>query len=605
MGSDGTIEEIKQRLDIVEIVGDYLPLKKAGVSYKGCCPFHQEKTPSFFVNPERQIYHCFGCGEGGDIFEFVMKMDGLDFVEAKELLAAKAGVKIEKWRGGDDNRSEKHRLREANMLAAKMFNHLLMKDERAAVAREYVKKRALSDATIEEFLLGYSLDSWDATSKFLMQKGFTEQEIFKSGLSIKSDRGTGYYDRFRGRLMFPIRDIQGEVVGFTARLMPGPDGKDPDGPKYINTPQTLVYDKSRALYGINLAKQAIRSEKAAVVVEGNMDVVSSHQAGVKNVVASSGTAMTGDQCDILKRFAERLILSFDNDEAGETAAKRGIDTAVAAGFSVRILRLPEGAGKDPDDCVRKDVELWKGAIVDAVAYMNWYIELAQQRTDFSDGESKRRAADSLLREVAKIPNSVERAHWIGELSKLFGTPDSMLYEALKKLDQTAKYSAPIPENTSNQPNNPPLIKKDRHVLVSEYVLGLMFNWPSDIEPYLNELNDNIWAADGGLYSLFKEYYNTFVEGGDSAPNFRTWLASRDNHNDARRAAVLELQAEQEFGELATDKRQAELGKLFGELKKLHERRLRFELIRIMKAEQNQDSQEKIREIQEQLKEVTG
>ncbi|MFH1046692.1 MAG: DNA primase [Patescibacteria group bacterium] len=602
--SDGTIEQIKQHLDIVDIVGDYLPLKKAGNSFKGCCPFHQEKTPSFFVNPERQIYHCFGCGEGGDIFEFVQKMEGLEFIDVLRLLAAKAGVQLDD-RHNDDNRSERHRLLEANLLAAKMYHQLLLKDDRAAAARAYVERRALTPVTIEDFLLGYSPDSWDATAKFLLSKGFTEQELFKAGLLVKSERGTGYYDRFRGRLMFPIRDVHGEVVGFTARIMPGADGRDPEGPKYVNTPQTLVYDKSRALYGINLAKQSIRRDKTAVVVEGNMDVVSSHQAGVSQVVASSGTALTNEQCDILKRFAERLVLSFDNDEAGESAAKRGIDLAIAAGFSVRILRLPPGAGKDPDDCVRKDVKLWQQAIADAVPYMNWYIELAQQRTDFNDAESKRRAADSLLHEVSKIPSSVERAHWIGEMSRLFGTPESLLFEALKRLDRVKVFPQQSEKNGSIKPLIKPIIKKDRHALVSEYVMGLMFNWPADGGLYLATLNAGVWAADQELYSLFIEYYTQVQEGGDTAPNFRIWLESRGNHNEAQRAAVLELQAEKEFGELTTEERRKELGKTIGELKSLHLGRRKLDLIRIMEAAEKSGDQEKIREIQEQLKEIMG
>ena len=598
--SDGSIEQIKQRLDIAEVVGDYLQLKKAGASLKGCCPFHHEKTPSFFVNPERQIYHCFGCGEGGDIFEFVQKMEGLEFVDALRLLAEKAGVKLEPRRD-DGQRSEKRRLLEVNQLAAKLFHHLLLKDERAAAARAYVEKRALSETTVDDFMLGYAPNSWDTTSKFLMQKGFTEQEIFKAGLSVKSDRGSGYYDRFRGRLMFPIRDVHGEVVGFTARLLPGQDGQDPDGPKYINTPQTLIYDKSRALYGLDLAKQDIRRAKVAVVVEGNMDVIASHQADVKNVIASSGTAMTSEQCGILKRFAERLVLSFDNDEAGEGAARRGIDTAVAAGLAVRILRLPEGAGKDPDDCIRQDVSLWQKAIDDAVPYMTWYIELAKQRTDFTDAESKRRAAGDLLAEVAKINDPVEQSHWVGELSRLFSTPESLLFEKV----QSIKLQAPETKPADLPIQNVPPIKKDRHALVSEYLLGLAINWPELTLPTITKVKVAEMGAISELYSLFGQYYNANREGGDTAPIFRTWLTARGNHEKARLAAVLELQAEKEFAELTAEARQKESGKLIGELKSLHISRQKLELTRAMASAEQSGDQEKIREIQQQLKDLMG
>ncbi|MBU0625667.1 DNA primase [Patescibacteria group bacterium] len=609
MSSDGTIEEIKQRLDIAEVVGDYLQLKKAGTSFKACCPFHQEKTPSFFVNPERQIYHCFGCGEGGDIFEFVQKMEGLEFFDALRLLANKAGVKLES-RAGDDQRSEKKRLWEANLLAAKLYHHLLLKDERAATAREYVQRRALKPETVENFLLGYAPDSWEATSKFLSARGFTPEEIFKAGLSIKSERGSGYYDRFRGRLMFPICDVHGQIVGFTARLLPGADGHDPDGPKYVNTPQTLIYDKSRALYGINLAKQDIRRSRVAVVVEGNMDVIASHQAGVKNVVASSGTALTTEQCDILKRFTDRLVLSFDNDEAGESAAKRGIDTATAAGFSLRILRLPEGAGKDPDDCIRQDVKLWQKAIADAAPYMTWFIEQVTNRMDFNDAEAKRRAAEELLAEIVKIPNAVERAHWVSELARLFGTAESLLLERVKELlkqkskitgGQSAKAAGDQADKL--KPTQP--IKKDRHVILSEFVLGLAFYWPELAPLVVSALESGELAGDSCLYSLYLEYYNSRREGDDSSSNFRAWLEVRKSNENARLVAILELQAEKEFGELTLEGRKAEVDILIGELKSLHISRQKLELTRDMAAAEKSGDMKKIREIQEKLNEVIG
>jgi DNA primase len=609
MSSDNTIAEIKRRLDIAEVVGDYVQLKKAGTSFKACCPFHQEKTPSFFVNPERQIYHCFGCGEGGDIFAFVQKMEGLEFFDALRLLANKAGVKLESYSSGDEQRSEKRRLLEINQLAARLYHHLLLKDERAAVAREYLRRRALKTETIEDFMLGYAPNSWEATSKFLLAKGFTVEEIFKSGLSVKSERGNGYYDRFRGRLMFPIRDIHGQVIGFTARLLPGPNGRDPDGPKYINTPQTLIYDKSQALYGLNLAKQEIRREQTAVIVEGNMDVIASHQAGVKNVVASSGTALTVEQCAILKRFASRLILSFDNDAAGENAARRGIDMAIVAGFSVRILRLPDGAGKDPDDCIRQDVELWKQAINDAVPYMTWYIELTSKRTDFNDAEAKRRAAGELLQEVAKIPDVVERSHWVAELARLFATVESLLLEQVRELQkkqsrQVATLATKSVNSTTSDKSFRP-IKKDRYTLLSEFMLGLAFYWPELRASIVSEIRLENLGADNELYRKFEEYYNLLREGDETISNFRIWLEARQNNEYVRRVAILELQAEKEFGELTPASRQAELDKLLGEFKLLHASRQKLELTRAMAGAEKSGDQQKIREIQEKLKELIG
>ncbi|HCC22169.1 DNA primase [Candidatus Uhrbacteria bacterium RIFOXYC2_FULL_47_19] len=604
MSGDGVIDEIKQRLDIAEVVGDYLQLKRAGTSLRACCPFHDEKTASFFVNPERQIYHCFGCGEGGDIFEFIQKMEGLEFPDALRLLAGKAGVKLQPGRGDDGQRSERRRLLEANALAAKLYHKLLLEDERASVAREYVERRALSASTVEDFLLGYSPDSWDATSKFLMSRGFSESELFRAGLSVKSDRGSGHYDRFRGRMMFPIRDVHGEVIGFTARVIPGADGRDPEGPKYVNTPQTVIYDKSRALYGINLAKQHIRREGLAVVVEGNMDVVSSHQAGVKNVVASSGTALTSEQLELFRRFTDRLVLSFDADSAGESAAKRGIDAVVAAGFSIRMLRLPPNAGKDPDDCVRKDVELWKRAIVDAEPYMSWYLNLASERTDFSNAESKRRAAAELLQEIAKIPNQVEQSHWISQMARMFSTPEVMLFEQLRRLGRSTSTRSQVQPSIATPVVLP--ARKERLDICTEYLLGLALVWPSLSKTVVGGLSGSeLPVGLAELYSNYREFYTSIRSDGEKVPIFRSWLASRDKSVIARQAAILELQAEQEFGELPLESLQEETGKLIGEFKSLQISHRRQELVRAMSVAEKNGDLEKIKEIQRELGEMTA
>jgi len=600
MSGDAVIEEIRNRLDIVALISDYMPLRKAGTSFKAPCPFHQEKTPSFFVSPDKQIWHCFGCGDGGDIFGFVMRMEGLEFPDALRHLAEKAGVKLER-RADDGQKSERRRLLEINRLAAKLYHKILLDSPKAEAARAYVRRRALTDETVERFMLGFSPDSWDATSTFMKERGFTDLELFKAGLTVKSERGTGQYDRFRGRLMFPICDVQGEVVGFTGRIMPGPDGKDPDGPKYVNTPQTEVYNKSRALYGINLAKQDIRRENCAVIVEGNVDVISSHQADVRNVIASSGTALTDEHLAILKRFTDRVVLSFDGDLAGENAARRGIDSAVAAGFSVRVLRLPAGSGKDPDDCIRKDVALWKKAIEDAVPYMGWYMEKASERTDFSDGESKRRSADELLREIAKIPDPVERSHWVAKAARLFSTPESLLFEKVQGLRVGGPEGRQAEKGQKEQK-----MQKDKEAMVTEFVLGMAFSWPE-------QARQAIEAADlaalhpeyAGLYSNFRDFYNSSQHGGDIAQTFHAWLEARGNHEDARRSAVLELLAEKEFGELDLKQRMAEMGRLIGEIAMLQTSRRKRGLARAMAAAEKDGDMDKIREIQTSLNETMG
>ena len=603
--SSGVIEDIKSKLDIVQIVGEHLQLKKAGASWRACCPFHGEKTPSFFVNPDRQFFHCFGCGESGDVFAFLQRMEGIDFPEAKKILARRAGIELKY----EDPRlaDERQRLLDANRLAALYWHEVLLRAAVADRARAYVQKRALTEKTVEDFLIGYAPDAWETTCGFLRQKGFRDDELLKAGLVSKSERGSGVFDRFRGRLMFPIRDGHGNTVGFTGRVMPGPDGKDPDGEaKYVNTSQTPVYNKSHILFGLDKAKSEIRKQGVAVIVEGNMDVVSAHQAGFTNVVASSGTALTADQLTLLKRLTGRLVLSFDNDKAGETAVRRGIDAAVAMDFVVRVLRLPPGAGKDPDDCVRQNPDLWRQAVAEAAPYMDWLIGLAKSRTDFHDPDAKKRAAQELLAEVVKMKEPVEQSHWIRQLATLFDTPESLLFERVAKYrsgevekwrgGEAGKVSGVLPAKPGA-----PTRQTDRYALVSEYFLAMVIRWPEYAETGIAAVRPEF--MDDGTRELYRNFivnYNSRQSGGNMpvAP-----LAPLADAEEARLVAVLELRAEKEFGELSPDGRRAALGELMGEIKRLRiDRRIRELKQAMVTAEAVQD-QAGIRDIQRQMDEL--
>ena len=321
------VDEVKERLDIVEVISQYVPLKKAGRSYKGLCPFHNEKTPSFVVFPENQSWHCFGsCGTGGDVFSFVMKRENLDFGEALATLAAKAGVELQPrsaTASADEQKIE--RLRQIVADAAAYFNYLLIRAPEAVIARDTLERRGFTQQTWENWQLGYSLDSWDALKDRLTGKGYTLAEIEAAGMVIQRDDGSGYYDRFRGRLMIPIRDVQSRTIGFGARVLREEPGRPQ--PKYINSPQTPLFDKSNVLYGLDMAKKAIRDADLAVIVEGYMDVLMSHQMGVANVVAGMGTALTEPQMRQLKRYSNNLTLALDPDTAGDHATIRGLETA--------------------------------------------------------------------------------------------------------------------------------------------------------------------------------------------------------------------------------------------------------------------------------------
>ena len=400
------VEEIKQKLDIAVVVGEYLELKKAGVNYKGKCPFHNEKTPSFIVNPDRQRFHCFGCGEGGDIFTFVQKMEGTEFPEALRVLAQKAGVQLKQF----DPRvtSIKNRLLDLSSDAAK-FWHDKLNHRDGENALNYLNNRKVSSEMQKEFKLGYAADSWDDIYKHLLNKGYNESEIFKAGLIVRKENGSGYYDRFRDRIMFPIQDLHGHVVGFTGRTL-----KSDEMAKYVNTPEGPIYHKGKVIYGLDKAKQAIRKQDYVVVVEGNVDVITAHQFGYKNVVACSGTALTVDQIAILKRYTNNIQLCFDQDDAGQTAAQRTIDLLLPAEMNTKIVQLV--SGKDPDECLHNNVKDWEASLRGSKLVMQFYFDKYLTAVVLANISEKTKAIDIVLKQIKKISNPVERAHWVKQLS---------------------------------------------------------------------------------------------------------------------------------------------------------------------------------------------
>ncbi len=421
---DKPSEEIKQKLNIVDIVGEYVQLKKAGQNYRACCPFHNEKTPSFMVSEEKQIFKCFGCSEGGDVFSFIMKIEGIEFIDALKLLADKAGVELR--RQDPKEQTKRNRILEILDLTSKFFNKALFESKEGKIARDYLAKRKMESITQDEFMIGYSPDSWDMLTRFLKRKGFKDEEIAESGLVVRKDNGLGYYDRFRGRLMFPIWDVHGNVIGFGGRVLIG----DEKQAKYINSPQGFVYDKSRILYGINKARQEIRKKDQAIVVEGYMDTITSHEAGIKNVVSASGTALTGEQIDLLKRYTNNLVLSFDMDAAGDLATKRGIDMAQIKGMNIKILQVP--SGKDPDECIKENVELWKESIKSAKSIMDYYFENILKNLDLNKVEDKKFAAAGLLAQIKNIPDKIEQVHYLQKLAGLLNVEENILRETMNK-----------------------------------------------------------------------------------------------------------------------------------------------------------------------------
>ncbi len=419
----GIVAEIKSKLPVADIVGETVALKRAGTVHKGLCPFHAEKTPSFIVTPDRETWHCFGCGEHGDIFTFLMRRDGLDFREALARLAERAGVELSQHTAREDR--HRRRLREALEAAIAWYREVLLQARQAHRARTYLAERGLSDETLERFGIGYALNTWEAMSKRLRAKGFTDDELSGAGLASPSTRG-GVYDRFRGRIIIPIRDASGRAVGLGGRILP-----EGEGPKYLNSPATALFDKSRTLYGIDLAKGAIRREKLAVIVEGYSDVMAAHQAGFVNVVASLGTALTAGQVELANRYADAVALAYDVDLAGETATQRGLLEELGPVVSkVRVIRIP--AGKDPDELIRTDPDQWRKAVADAAELLPYFMQRAAGEVDLRQAQGRSGYTRRMLDLLRRLPDRVEQDSYVPQLAQLAGIDERILRDELSR-----------------------------------------------------------------------------------------------------------------------------------------------------------------------------
>ncbi len=426
------VQDIKSRLDIVEVIRGYVKIEKAGINFKGVCPFHHEKTPSFFVSPTKQMWYCFGCSRGGDVFAFVQAIDNLDFPDALKLLADRAGVKLH--RENPQLRSQRMRLYDLVESATAFFESQLKQSQSAM---DYLLSRGLAKETILKFRLGFAPEGWRNLSDHLRKLGFKESEILLSGLAIQNmQAGSGQsriYDRFRSRIMFPVFDHSGRPVGFSGRILNSQiavSGREE--PKYVNTPNTPVYDKSKIIFGFHEAKNAIRESDSAVLVEGNMDFLMSWQSGIKNTVASSGTALTGDHLRVLRRLASKLLTAFDMDEAGQNATKRGIDMALSMDFQIKVIKMAEGA-KDPADLALASPEKWLKAVEEAKPIMEYYFEKALAKFKPDAPEGKKSIAYILLPEIKRISSKIEQAHWISALSQKIQIKEQALEEEMKSM----------------------------------------------------------------------------------------------------------------------------------------------------------------------------
>ncbi|MFA7141722.1 MAG: DNA primase [Candidatus Paceibacterota bacterium] len=423
------LEEIKNRLDIVDVVSKYIKLEKAGANFRACCPFHDEKTPSFMVSPSKQIWHCFGCSLGGDIFQFVMKIEGIEFKDALKILAKEAGVELKTFsKTSFKEKTERQKIAETLNQALKFFEHYLNNSKKGVRAKEYlIKKRGFTEDLIKEWRIGYAPDSYEMLSKFLESRGYNKMFIEKAGLAFLKSNG-GLCDRFRSRIVFPFFNINSELIGFTGRIFE----KEEDLAKYLNTPSTVLYDKSRVLFGLDKAKIEIRKKDKCILVEGNIDCIMAHNAGSKNVVAVSGTALTDNHLKIIKRYTANLVFAFDMDSAGAKATERAIDLARKMDFNVSVLNFSED--KDPADVIlNQGADKWNELIEKAEEIMDFYFRKAFLNKDSEKVEDKKKIAQEILVQIKKMNNNIEQAHFIQKLGQKLKVREEDLRKELLKV----------------------------------------------------------------------------------------------------------------------------------------------------------------------------
>lgn len=571
-------EEVRSRLNIEDVVGEYVQLKRAGRNFKGLSPFSGEKTPSFYVSPEKNIWHDFSSNKGGDIFSFVMEVEGLDFRGALELLARKAGIELSDYdsKGNQEFAKLKRRLLEAHQWAARYYQQTLLKNDSAL---EYVfKKRGLSKEIVQTFQIGYAPDSGDALVQFLTKKGFTKQELAVGGLT---NRYGG--DLFRGRMMVPLMDPSGQVIGFTGRILKD----EPNAPKYLNTPQSPLYDKSRHVFGLSQAKEAIRKNDYAVVVEGNLDVVSSHQVGITQVVATAGTAMTESHLKSLVRLSPNVRLAYDGDLAGLAATERSIPIGQSVGVELTIISLPDDV-KDPDELIQKDVKLWQKAIDSAEGVVDWLLTQYTKRENMAVPLGKRRFTTAALTVVRALQDPVEQEFY---LKKIAGYTSTTL-EAVKE-----KFNSDEPEETPELKE----VKYSGEAVVDPYsyqdnLLALALLYPA-VRELLAEVDETMLSNEDRKVIL------TFAKSSKEAVQ----STPKDLQDLDTYVKILLLKADARYGEWSDEDRYFEAARLVRIITTEHKKTQKDALtaaLRVAEDEGNEKEAERLRHaLNELIKEI--
>lgn len=497
-------EEIKNKLDIVEVIREYIQVKAAGANFQALCPFHREKSPSFVISPDKQIWHCFGCGKGGDVLSFVQEIEALSFPDTLRMLAPKAGVVLTQQ--FPEKGSKRNRLLDCLKITAEKYQDYLQKDTLGLEMKKYLLERGLTEKTIQDWQIGYSPENWTAVLEYLRKRGFKDDEIFASGLAGRSEKGS-MYDRFRDRITFPIRDANGAIIAFTARVNPVKQ-EIVGTAKYINSPQTELYDKSHILFALDKAKRAIKERGFTIIVEGQMDAIACHQHDFSNTVASSGTALTEPQLVLLKRFSNNIALCFDMDKAGQLAADRGIREALRLDINVKIIVLPSQY-KDPDECLRQNPEDFKQAVIHSKPILEYYFEKLKIGKDLRKISDKKLVSEAMLEIISIVNNKIEQDYWLKRLAESVEISEQILRESLPNAVQQKNYN--IKEEKKEFIDNLPM-ELSREEKLSEILLAILLKESDLINYSINNLEPEDLAGDKNqlFYKNLIIYYNKFA-----------------------------------------------------------------------------------------------
>ncbi len=580
---DNILEDILSRVDIVELVSGYIPLKRAGRNFKAPCPFHQEKTPSFMISPDRQIYHCFGCGVGGNAFNFLMQYERMEFPEAVELLAKKTGVRLPEIRQEDHQAvSLGAQLAKINELAALFYEQVLVSPEGARAA-DYLLARGIKKEAVKTFKLGFAPEKWDSLINHLRAKNISLSLLEKAGL-ILSKEGGGYYDRFRNRIIFPIFDIKSRPIGFGGRvLLEGHKAGAENSPaKYVNSPETPVYTKGKNLYGLNFSKDSIRQEDYAVVVEGYLDFMMPYQEGLNNIVASLGTALTYEQARLLKRYTHNVVMVYDPDKAGEMATIRTLDIFIEEGMNVKVVSLPQGF--DPDLFVRKHgIAALKEKVMHAENLFDYKLKVLKSRYNFKDIEGKAMIASEMLPMINKFKNAVLKTGYLKKLSEELDVPEDALWQEVRKIKEDRPYAAPLEQITP---------KKPAHINATEKMLVKLMLEETE---FINRIRGSLEPADfqdERISRIIAAMFELLAQGKE--------IASNKLINYLEDEGISQLLCESAFMEVPSENREKMVDDCVKRLKSERLRQKKYHLHEEIKTAQRRGDEPRLRQLMEEF-----